>query len=217
MKYKLYLEDVRNEQLKRACKKLEQPSSISRKRPNDPLRYVKDYSMTNDGEFVVKHVYALDEKAILEAAKYDGFYAACTNLDDDPCEIRKINHERWQIEDAFGMLKTKFKARPVFLQNDDRILAHFLTCFLALQIFKIFLAKVKSSLPKNSAPISPKCAISQLKKMSLHIIPNEGYTPNYTRTDITDAFHKAFYFRTDFKGITVGDLRKIINLTRKGI
>lgn len=72
--------------------------------------------MTNDGELVEKHVYALDEKAILEDAKYDGFYAACTNLDDNPCEILKINHERWQIEDAFRMLKTEFKARPVFLQ-----------------------------------------------------------------------------------------------------
>jgi transposase len=34
-------------------------------------------------------------------------------------------------------MKTEFEARPVYLQRDDRIEAHFLTCFIALMIYRI--------------------------------------------------------------------------------
>ncbi len=33
-------------------------------------------------------------------------------------------------------MKSEFKARPVYLQRDDRIKAHFTTCFISLMILQ---------------------------------------------------------------------------------
>ena len=34
-------------------------------------------------------------------------------------------------------MKSEFEARPLYLQRYDRIEAHFLTCFIALMIYRI--------------------------------------------------------------------------------
>lgn len=89
-----------------------------------------------------KKVYALDPDTIAEEAKYDGFYAVCTNLDDDPAVIAKINHNRWEIEESFRIMKSEFKARSVYLHDDNRIEAHFLTCFISLLIYRLLEKKL---------------------------------------------------------------------------
>ena len=53
----------------------------------------------------------------------------CTNLEDNAEEIIKVNQRRWEIEESFRIMKSEFKARPVYLSRDDRITAHFTTCF----------------------------------------------------------------------------------------
>ena len=68
---------------------------------------------------------------------FDGFYGVCTNLDDDASEIIKVNHRRWEIEECFRIMKSEFKARPVYLSKDDRIVAHFTTCFISLIIYRL--------------------------------------------------------------------------------
>lgn len=75
-------------------------------------------------------------KRIQKEELYDGFYAVCTNLEDKAPEIAKINYNRWEIEECFRLLKTDFKARPVYLKRDDRIKAHFTICFLALTLYR---------------------------------------------------------------------------------
>lgn len=55
---------------------------------------------------------------------YDGFFAVVTNLEDNPAEIIKINKQRWKIEENFRIMKSDFKARPVYVQRNDRIKAH---------------------------------------------------------------------------------------------
>ena len=49
--------------------------------------------------------------------------------DDNVADILKVSEGRWQIEDCFRTMKTDFEARPVYLNREDRIKAHFLTCF----------------------------------------------------------------------------------------
>ena len=41
------------------------------------------------------------------------------------------------------------------------------------------------------------------------------YIPTYTRTDITDALHGAFGFRTDYQITSQKNMRKILNQTKK--
>lgn len=66
--------------------------------------------VTKDGEVAERSAYELNLNAIEEEARYDGFYAVCTNLDDDPAEIARINHDRLEIEESFRIVKTEFDA-----------------------------------------------------------------------------------------------------------
>ena len=139
---------------------------------------------------------------------YDGFYAVCTNLDEDAKTITKINHRRWEIEECFKIMKSEFKARPVYLSRDDRIKAHFTTCFLALVLYR-YLEKILNE------QFTSYEIIKSLRNMNFHPIPNEGYVPTYTRTDLTDALHDAFGFRTDYQIVSLKQMKKYFKDTKK--
>jgi len=148
-----------------------------------------------------------------EEESFDGYYAVCTNLDAHPLEIIAINKQRWLIEAAFRTLKSEFKARPVYVQRKDRILAHFMTCFLALLIYKILKQKVDGVLTGNTP--SGIELVEQLRQMNFFKISGEGYIPTYTRNNLTDALHEAFGFRTDYEILSPMDMRKILAQTKK--
>ena len=116
----------------------------------------------------------------------------CTNLEYDVSSIIKINQKRWEIEECFRIMKTEFKARPVYLSRKDRITAHFTTCFTALVIYRILEQKLNEKYTCEEL-------IDTIRSMDMLIAPGEGYIPTYTRTDITDALHDAFGFRTDYQ------------------
>ena len=78
------------------------------------------------------HKPAFNLKIHDEEEKYDGYYALTTNLIGDINEILKIVKGRWEIEESFRILKSDFKARPVYVKRVDRIKAHYTTCFYAL-------------------------------------------------------------------------------------
>ena len=213
VKYKQYLRSLREAQIVRAEAKIAKPSTLKRKRPQDPTRFIKDYPVTEEGDLASLTLYGLDREAIAAEEAYDGFYAVCTNLEDSPEAILEINKQRWQIEEAFRTLKTEFKARPVYLQRDDRILAHFMTCFLALLIFKILKTKVEKCLPGRH--VTNRDLLDTLQKMNFHALEGAYYVPNYTRSDLTDALHEAMGFRTDFEVISVQQMRNILKTTRQ--
>ena len=69
-------------------------------------------------------ILSIDENVATEEERYDGFYAVCTNLEDDVATIISINQKRWQIEDCFRIMKSEFQTRPVYLSRKDRITTH---------------------------------------------------------------------------------------------
>ncbi len=103
---------------------------------------MKETNCTSDGEIAEKTIYELDQNRIAEEAKYDGFYAVITNLEDNVEEILKINKQCWEIEENFRIMKTDFKARPVYVRRDDRIKAHFLTCYISLLVYRLLEKKL---------------------------------------------------------------------------
>ncbi len=105
-------------------------------------------------------------------------------------------------------MKSEFKARPVYLSREDRIKAHFLTCFLSLVIFRYLEKKLDEKYTVSEI-------IDTLKKFELKNENDIGFSPNYTRTDITDSLHDAFEFYTDNEIIEIKKLKKIINFTKK--
>lgn len=119
LKYRNYQQKIRQGQIQRAQTLIASGRYKQRKKnQNDPHRLIGCHSMTEDGEVATKERAYLDTAVIAEEERYDGFYAVCTNLDDaDTPDIISINKKRWKIEECFRIMKTEFKARPVYLQK----------------------------------------------------------------------------------------------------
>lgn len=143
LKYKQYNQKIRKNQVDSAQKVITtNPTKLKKCNSNDYKRFIAKEHCTNDGKLADKEIYSIDSELIAQEAVYDGFYAVCTNLEDDASEIIKINTRRWEIEESFLIMKSEFKARPVFLQRDDRIQAHFTTCFISLMIYRLLEKKL---------------------------------------------------------------------------
>ena len=209
-KYKAYQQKIRGRQVERAMKMIQGPGKCRRgKNQNDPARFIHKTSVTPDGEIADQALYALDEERIREEAMYDGFYAIVTNLEDDPSEIIKISKRRWEIEENFRIMKSDFEARPVYVQRDDRIKAHFLTCYISLLVYRLLEKKLGEEFTCNQI-------LETLREMNMTLLSKDsGYIPAYKRTKLTDALHNTFKFRTDFEFITKSSMRSIISNTKK--
>jgi transposase len=207
--YRDYLRKIRNSQIERAQKAIDDsPEKIKKCRQNDFKRFISKTSITSDGECAEKEIYKIDTALILKEEAFDGFYGVCTNLDDEVSEIIKINHRRWEIEECFRIMKSEFKARPVYLSNDDRIEAHFITCFISLVIYRLLEKRLDEKFTCHEI-------ISELREMNFKEIKGEGFEPIYTRTDFTDTLHDAFGFHTDYQIVTSKQMKKISKATKR--
>ena len=137
-----YQRSVRERQLQRAMELIRQGKIRKGVNQNDVRRFIVVDSVTENGEVAEKKVFSIDRERFEEESEYDGFYAVTTDLDDDPGEIIRINRGRWEIEESFRIMKSDFDGRPVFVSREDRIRAHFLTCYLAFMIFRIIEQKL---------------------------------------------------------------------------
>ena len=202
-KYALYQKSIRDKQVERAQKMLDSGSAKkNRKNPNDPARFIGTMAVTEEGESASVQHY-LDENKISEEAQYDGLYAVCTYLlDDEAGDILKVSEGRWQIEECFRIMKTDFSARPVYLQDENRIKAHFLICFLALIIYRFLEKKLDSKYTCEEL-------IDTLKAMNFAEVQEQGFIPLYKREPVTDALHEACGFRTDYQFITKSKMKTI--------
>ncbi len=208
LKHKNYQRWIRDKQIERAKKIVENPTKVNKVHTNDYKRLIENEHCTKDGEVASKQIVSLDQSKIDNEERYDGFYAVCTNLEDDAIDIVTVNQRRWEIEECFRIMKSEFKARPIYLSRQDRITAHFMTCFTALLMYRILEKKLDNKYTCEEI-------ISTLKGMNMFVAPGEGYIPTYTRTDITDALHKAFNFRTDYQITSQRNMKKIITSTKK--
>ena len=137
-----YQRSVRERQLQRAMELIRQGKIRKGVNQNDVRRFIVVDNVTENGEVAEKKVFSIDRERFEEESEYDGFYAVTTDLDDDPGEIIRINRGRWEIEESFRIMKSDFDGRPVFVSREDRIRAHFLTCYLAFMIFRIIEQKL---------------------------------------------------------------------------
>lgn len=203
LKYKYYQQRIRNNQIERAQKAMNNKNlKLEKCNQNDYKRFITKTAVTKDGEVADNNVLSLNTKQIEKEEQYDGFYGVCTNLDDNAEEIIKINQRRWEIEESFRIIKSEFKARPVYLSRDDRITAHFTTCFLALVLHRYLEKELEEKYTATQI-------IDTLRNMNLIKHNEDGYIPVFTRTDITDDLHKKFDFRIDYEIVNKKNLKNI--------
>lgn len=209
LKYRDYQRKIRNSQVERALKTItKNPTKLKKANQNDYKRFIVKTHYTSDGKLAKQESYSIDTELILKEEAFDGFYAVCTNLEDSTDSIVKVNKRRWLIEECFRIMKSEFKARPVYLSRDDRIKAHFTTCFISLIVYRL--------LEKRLNDKYTCCEIIQgLKDMDFYEVKGEGYIPTYTRTDFTDDLHDIFGFRTDYQIVKTSQMKKIFKVTKK--
>lgn len=209
VKHRNYQRTIRSRQIERALKTLKNgKASVESKRQNDPKRFIKAAHATKEGEVADKTVYYIDETIVKEEEIYDGFYAVCTNLEDDAQAIVKINKRRWEIEECFRIMKSEFDARPVYLQDSERIKAHFMTCFIALIVYRYLEKKLDEKYTCNQL-------IDCLREMNFLRFEGKGYIPTYAKTKLTDDLHAAFGFNTATEIIPIMKMKNICAQTKK--
>ena len=209
LKYREYQRKIRNRQIERAVNAIETtPSKLNKSNQNDYKRFIEKKSITTNGELAEKHLYEINTETIEKEEMYDGFYGVCTNLEDGAPEIIKVNHRRWEIEECFRIMKSEFKARPVYLSRDDRIEAHLTTCFLSMVLYRYLEKKLENKFTCSEI-------INGLRELNFYKIDGDGYIPTYTRTDLTDALHEVSDFRTDYQIIKTNQMKKIFKDTKK--
>ena len=202
-KYFDYNKSIRNNQIDRAKKSIE-TNNVTRKgkNQNDYRRFIETQNSTDNGEVAENISYSINQELIDEESKYDGYYALTTNLVGDINEIFKIVKGRWEIEESFRIMKSDFLARPVNLSREDRIKAHFMTCFISLFIYRLLEKKLDYKYTTSQI-------LNSLRTMNMLEHKGLGFEPEYERTQLTDDLHELFNFNTDLEIVSYKKMKKI--------
>lgn len=210
VKYRNYQRAVRQSQIDRAVNAVEKnPQKIGKTSQNDYKRFISKKSITPDGEIAKKNIYAIDAERIAKEESFDGYYAICTNLEDDAMQIIQLNHQRWEIEESFRIMKSEFRSRPVFLSREDRIRAHFTTCFLALTLYRFLELKLDKA-------FSCHRILNGLRNMNFYKIRSEGYIPAYVFDDFMETLHEKFPLKTNLQIIPNPEMKNIFRNSKNG-
>ena len=208
LKYRNYQRSVRQSQIERAMKAIEKnPQKIGKTNQNDYKRFISKKSITSDGEIAKKNIFSMDTDRIVKEEAFDGYYAICTNLEDEALKIIEINHQRWEIEESFRIMKSEFHSRPVYLSRDDRIRAHFMTCFLALTLYRFLELRLDKRFTCHQI-------IDGLRNMNFYKIKSEGFAPAYEYDKFMEALHAEFPFKTNMQIIPTQEMKNIFKASR---
>ena len=206
-KYDLYQKKIRKRQIDDAMNKVDN-NIQQRPSQNSPNRLIKSFSITPDGELAKKKFQMLDVHKIEKEEKYDGYYALSTNLEDTVESILKINSRRWEIEESFRIMKSNFKARPTYLSNKNRIIAHFLTCFTSLLIYRIFEHRVEELDTKEKFSVGE--IIDNLQKMTVTDEFGLVYHSQYLESDFTLIMERISKINLSHEFIFKAEMKKIL-------
>ena len=172
----------RAEVLEKAQKIIANPKRYDKKDAKGALRYVRDIEYDPEtGECIsTKHIPYLDLDKVIEDEKYDGYYAIITsemNMPDH--EVVKAYHELWEIERSFRITKSDLETRPVHLSLEQRIEAHFLTCFVALLLLRLLCKRLDGK-------HGPEQVIQSLRKYQACFIKDNVFKVTYYDQIIKD-------------------------------
>lgn len=185
-KYADYQKATRNEQVARAIKKIERGQSTTPKSPNDCRRFITTIHTAPGGELAEKSISVIDQEKVDKESRFDGFYALATSLDDDALSILKASSFRNEIEALFRVTKTDLSLRPIYLQRSERILGHFIVCFIALLMIKSLQKEIAR---QSGSQISVENIISELRTLNYTFREGIGYVPKFDPSPLKDIFN----------------------------
>ena len=207
--FALYLKHKRKERIKQAEKIVKHKQQKSRQSQQDPRRYVKTTYITPDGRKANRITMAINDNVIENEARFDGFYAYGTSLEDDAIEVLRARSFHHEIEHLFRTTKTFLKSRPVYLSRQDRIRSHFLICFLSMVIIKILQKQL--DMPQTSIDE----LIQTLRDFNFGELPQGNYQPMFTRTELTDRLQALAGIKANFEIINKQKMRALYHKVNK--
>lgn len=80
--------------------------------------------------------FEIDEKKMIEEARYDGKWVLRHNTDLGASDAALKYKELWMVEDLFRRIKSILSTRPIYHKCDETIIGHVFCSFLALVLMK---------------------------------------------------------------------------------
>lgn len=207
-KYQKYQKRIRDAKIERAESLLKNPGRITTKDERNPRYFIKQITVTENGEVADDTEYSIDEEKVAELEKYDGFYAVCTDL-EDKCidEILKINRNRWESEESFEIMKSNLKTRPMYVTREEAIKGHLLICFMALQVYRIL-----EHLLESRYTIEP--TINTLRKLNVTYLGGTTYVPAFKKTPLVEDLQNLFGYSISYEALTEKYLKQILRKSK---
>ncbi|OFI06321.1 transposase DDE domain protein [Clostridium acetireducens DSM 10703] len=199
----------RDRAIAKAKELINNPGKYTRATSLGAAGYVNNIKFLKEtGEIPDGLVLSLNEARIREEEKYDGYYSIVTSekhLSDT--EIRDIYKGLWEIEESFKIIKSEFKARPVYVKKDEHMEAHFLICFVALVIMRV----LEQMLRKKH---TVKQIRNSLINYSCSYLEQNYYLFDY-RDDVIKSFESTFDFDLSKKIMSKAEIKKILQYKKQ--
>ena len=200
----------RQEVVKKAMELAADPHKYERAVSYGAAKYVKNVEFNQDTGEILKgrKKPCFDFDRLAEEEKYDGYYAIVTSeLKMSDGDIIDTYRGLWEIEETFKVTKGTIEARPVYVSREDRIGAHFLTCFIALVIIRLIGKKTNRKYPAEKI-------ISCLNAISCSNEQDNLYLFDY-RSEISDAIGDALGIDFKRKRLRLGEIKNILAESKK--
>jgi len=200
----------REEVVKKALELVENPQKYSKAIAYGAAKYVKHLEFDKKtGEVLEgKKRPLFDYDKLAQQEMYDGYYSIVTSeLHMSDGEIIDTYRGLWEIEETFRVTKGTLEARPVYVSREDRIGAHFLTCFIALVIIRLIQKK-------TDRKYSTERIVECLNKISCSNEQDNLYLFNY-RSEISDAIGNALGIDFTLKRLRLAEIKNILANSKK--
>jgi transposase len=200
----------REEVVKKALALVADPKKYNKATSYGAAKYVKniEYDPKTGEVLECKQLPSFDFDKLAEEEKYDGYYAIVTSeLAMSDAEIISAYRGLWEIEETFRVTKGTLEARPVYVSREDRIGAHFLSCFIALVIMRL--------IQKKTGKIySAEKIVACLNKISCSNEHENIYLFDY-RSEISDAIGDALGIDFKHRRLKLGEIKNILARSKK--
>lgn len=199
----------REKTIQKAKKLIASPAGYTRATSMGAAGYIKNLHFSKEtGEIVDGNCLELDQAKIDEEEKFDGYYSIVTSekgLSDS--EIRNIYKGLWEIEESFKIIKSEFRARPVFVSTDVHVKAHFLICYVTLVIMRVMEHLLNEK-------FTTKQIRNALCRYGCSYLEQNYYLFDY-RDEILDAVGRLYGWDLTAKYMSRAEIKKILQYKKK--
>lgn len=192
LKYALRDRLQRSRLIERASKIISKEGSKKKYKSGDPRQYVKETSITYQGEIAKETIKELNTDLILKQASLDGYYAVSTSLIDENEEnIISWMKKRWMIEDTFLLMKQFLGFRPINHSKDNRIDCHFFSVFLSTLYYRYIQKICNESKYESLKNLSDESLFDLLRSFQI-TERKDYYFPNFENNQMQQDIQKLF-------------------------